>query len=218
MKKIFLFLGVCLMLLSTTALTFADTENEDPYKAIVDKYNALYDVALVYDKVDLDNVSLENYEDTICALAKAERETLDYIALREKNLYVPAFDKPTISTQATTTKTVENEKSAYTVNNNELTAKSYKIKYKYYTKYNPSHTPTKWVAVKSGSTPTVRVPADNFASYGFTRSSFSTKYLDSQRIIGLTVKGTLRVNPYSASQGSYTVSGITLYTEFGYIS
>lgn len=83
-------------------------------------------------------------------------------------------------------------------------------------KYNSSHSPTKWVAVKSGATPTVKIASDLYGAYGFTKTSFSTKYLDSQRTIGLTIKGTVKIQPFKGS--SYSVSEITVYTEYAYAS
>lgn len=215
-KKIFSFLLICLMLLSTTALAFADTEETDPYKAILERYNALYDIDLVYEYVNPEQISIEEYEEIVKGIAVNERETLNYIESRENDVYVPHFELPGISTNSITTKKVTRTKEAYSIGGEEspLNKTAYEVTYTYYTKYDPSHSPTKWVVKKTDEKPIIEVKKSVGSKNSFSNKSFSTKYLDNQKTIGVTTKGTLTMT--TTNVGVLKFPNVTVYAEFSY--
>ena len=58
-------------------------ENIDPYEKVIEDLNKEYDLDLGYNKVDPQEISLEDYTNMAVSLAKEQRETLNYIAMRE---------------------------------------------------------------------------------------------------------------------------------------
>ena len=106
MKKVFSFILVVVLSIGCLITTYASTNDVSPYENILNSINKEYNLELGYVEVDENKVSVKEYTRITRKIAKQQRELLDYIAEREKEVQTSKLsDEMGIINATTVTKT-----------------------------------------------------------------------------------------------------------------
>lgn len=208
-KKIISLVLICCIILSSGITVSAKEIKKDKkketniYEQIVEEYNSIYDVSLQYIDVSPET-NVDEYRKFIEETAKGERDTLDYIESRDKDVSVLSDTNMISPDFAVSATAYDITKTQPAISASFLASSSYKVKCTY-TNY----------GTYLGNPRNVGVSVKSSVLIGryFTVSTWSSRSLDLGITLGVTTKGTL--TEYSVSNGtSWTVSGVTVYAEF----
>lgn len=84
LKKILFLLNLSFVFIFFT-ITSSYAKEYDPYEEYLNQINQKYNLNLGYNKVNPEDISLEDYKKMVETLGKEQRETLDYIEFRKKS-------------------------------------------------------------------------------------------------------------------------------------
>ncbi len=174
-------------------------ENIDPYEKVIEDLNKEYDLDLGYNKVDPQEISLEDYTNMAVSLAKEQRETLNYIAMREAQaeLEVEQIDPNNMS-----------RASSYTVTDTKYTDNWAMMTATYTCTPGNPNLVSNPKNVKGSETGRYFQETNRW----YVQEDWSYKRLDAGRTLGITTTG------YTCTLGGLgRIDNVKIYCEFEFI-
>jgi hypothetical protein len=184
------------IILSVFSIFSVSAEEYDPYEDCLNQINEMYNLDLGYNKVNPDEISLEDYKLMVEQLGEEQRKTLDNMEERSKSA--------SVETSLNLAETITQRSSSYTISE----TKNY----------------SSWAKISCTftcypSTQTVGNPTDvaGWATIFFTSQTGRRFYQESWDYVGLDQNETLAITIYGYTNGlGGKIDNVVIYGEFYY--